>query len=139
MAILRIDEISDSDNVLRQKAEPVENIASLEIQTLIDDMRETLSATKSGIGLAAPQVGRSVQIILVKVGRYEQIMINPKIISRSAREKVAEEGCLSVPDQWKKVKRSVSVEISYTNREGFEIFLKLKDLAARVFLHEYDK
>ena len=138
MAILKIDTVSDSGNVLRKKAELVGDVASPEIQTLIDDMWETLATTDSGVGLAAPQVGKSVQIMLVKIDGYEQTIINPKIISRNAREKTDEEGCLSVPDKWKKVKRSASVEVSYIDRDGFEISSKLKERVARVFLHEYD-
>jgi peptide deformylase len=142
MAVLKIDRVGEFGNVLRKKCAEVSDVSDPEIQNFIVDLMETLVASDTenskAVGIAAPQVGRAIQIIIVRTNGYEAIMINPKILSRSSMEESGEEGCLSVPGIFKKKKRSKTVEVSYIDPQGFEISAKLKDKIARIFLHEFD-
>ena len=134
MAILEIKEYGDP--VLREKALPVEEITP-EILNLIKDMAETMY-TASGVGLAASQVGVPKRIILID-GEEDGliVLINPMII-KSEGEVVAEEGCLSVPDIYSKVKRSSKVTIKALNENGDPIEITKEDLIARALQHEID-
>jgi len=134
MAILEIKEYGEP--VLREKALPVKEITP-EILNFIKDMAETMY-TDSGVGLAAPQVGVSKRIILVD-GEEDGliVLINPKII-QSEGEVVEEEGCLSVPGIYSKVKRSSKVTIKALNENGDPIEITKEGLASRALQHEID-
>ncbi|MEA2087428.1 MAG: peptide deformylase [Candidatus Caldatribacteriota bacterium] len=134
MAILEIKEYGDP--VLREKALPVEEVTP-EILNLIKDMAETMYAD-SGVGLAAPQVGVSKRIILVD-GEEDGliVLINP-IITQSEGEVVEEEGCLSIPGVYSKVRRSSKVTIKALNENGDPIEITKEGLTARAFQHEID-
>lgn len=134
MAILEIKEYGDP--VLREKALPVEEVTP-EILNLIKDMTETMY-TASGLGLAASQVGVPKRIILVD-GEEDGliVLINPMII-KSEGEIVAEEGCLSVPDVYSQVKRSLKVTVKALNQNGDQIEITKEDLTARALQHEID-
>ena len=134
MAILEIKEYGDP--VLREKALPVEEVTP-EILNLIKDMAETMY-TASGVGLAALQVGVPKRIILVD-GEEDGliVLINPMIV-KSEGEIVAEEGCLSVPDIYSQVKRSVKVTVKALNQNGDPIEITKEDLTARALQHEID-
>jgi len=134
MAILEIKEYGEP--VLREKALPVKEITP-EILNLIKDMAETMY-TASGVGLAATQVGEAKRIILVD-GEEDGliVLINPMII-KSEGEVVAEEGCLSVPDIYSQVKRSLKVTIKALNENGDLIEITKENLIARALQHEID-
>jgi peptide deformylase len=134
MAILEIKEYDEP--VLREKAIPVKRIIP-EILNLIKDMAETMY-TDSGVGLAAPQVGVSKRIILVD-GEEDGliVLINPMII-QSEGEVVEEEGCLSVPGIYSKVKRSSKVTVKALNENGDSIEITKEGLTARALQHEID-
>ncbi|MEK7850686.1 MAG: peptide deformylase, partial [Deltaproteobacteria bacterium] len=106
MAILNI--LKYPDPVLKKKAEPVPEVTG-DIHRLIDDMAETMYAAP-GIGLAAPQIGRSVRVIVIDINSKEEgkggliSLINPDIIEHSG-DIAWEEGCLSVPDYSADVRR----------------------------------
>jgi peptide deformylase len=128
------------DNILRQKAEPVEKIDD-EIIKLLDDMVETMYDQR-GVGLAAPQVGISKRIIVVDTSAGEeecQLMrlINPEIIEGEG-EQIAEEGCLSVPGEYEKVRRYEKVVLKAMNEQGEEFTLPAEGFLARAFQHEID-
>ncbi len=134
MAILEIKEYGEP--VLREKAIPVKRITP-EILNLIKGMAETMY-TDSGVGLAAPQVGVSKRIILVD-GEEDGliVLINPMII-QSEGEVVEEEGCLSVPGIYSKVKRSSKVTVKALNENGDSIEITKEGLTARALQHEID-
>jgi len=134
MAILEIKEYGEP--VLREKALPVKEV-NPEILNLIKDMAETMY-TDSGVGLAAPQVGVSKRIIIID-GEEEGliVLINPMIV-RSEGEVVAEEGCLSVPGIYSKVKRSSKVTVKALNENGDSIEITKEGLTARALQHEID-
>ena len=124
------------DPVLRQKAKRVRSIDA-SIERLIDDMLETMLAV-SGAGLAAPQVGVSLQVAVIEIPEEETIvLINPEIVKRSG-ERLVEEGCLSIPGYRGDIKRSVSVTVKGRNRQGKEIRLKATGLLAQALEHEID-
>jgi peptide deformylase len=110
------------------------------IQKLIDDMIETMPAA-GGVGLAAPQVGRSLRVVVIGVPpsegdppRAEEqeviALVNPQIVRRSGQRQVTE-GCLSVPGYWAEVTRSLKVTVKGLNREGREVRIKGEDLLAQ--------
>jgi len=125
------------DPVLRQKAKKVSVIDS-SIQRLIDDMIETMQESK-GVGLAAPQVGVSLRVVVVQMPGSEKpiAIINPKIVKRSGEREVTE-GCLSVPGYAGEIKRSISVTVKGRNRQGEAIRLKTTGLMAEALEHELD-
>lgn len=126
--------------VLRQKAKPVETIDD-ELQRVIDDMIETMYAAP-GIGLAAPQVGLSLQLFVVDItsgqdGNALQTYINPEIISTEGRVR-EEEGCLSVVGVTGVTPRAERVLLRGLNREGDSVEMEADGLLARAFQHEFD-
>ena len=134
MAKLTIRKLGD--DALRKTCRPVTEITP-RIITLLDDMIETMRAA-DGCGLAAPQVGVLRRVVVVEVEPgvvYE--LINPKIIAYSG-EQEGEEGCLSLPGQWGRVKRPLHVTVEATNRNGETFQVTGHELLARAFCHELD-
>ena len=135
MAIRALRHLPD-DPVLRQKARRVPRIDS-SIQQLIDDMVETMQQTK-GVGLAAPQVGVSLRVVVLqKPGEEPVAIINPEIVKRAGEQEVTE-GCLSIPGYAGEIKRSVSVTVKGRDRQGKTIRIKATGLMAQVLEHELD-
>ena len=138
MALRQIRE--EGDEILKKKSRDVEidDITGEKIQTLIDDMIETMHHY-NGVGLAAVQVGILKKIIVIDVedGNNVYVIINPKIL-KTKGEKECEEGCLSFPNQFGKVIRPTEVTVEYYNRDGKKVKLKAKDLLAQAICHECD-
>jgi peptide deformylase len=136
--------ITPPDPVLRRKARPVKNFDD-RLQTLIDDMIETMHAAP-GVGLAAPQVSVSEQVIVVEYGDDEDenvppklyVMVNPKISRFDAETELGVEGCLSIPGLVGEVERSLGVTVKGQNRHGQPMTVKAKGWLARIFQHEID-
>jgi peptide deformylase len=123
------------DPVLIKKAIPVQNIDQ-KVKMVVDRMAEVMYANK-GIGLAAPQVGISRQIITVDIGQGLRALINPEIVEGEG-ESVMEEGCLSLPNIEVPVKRMEKVYIRAWNLDGKEASLELSNFSGRVYQHEID-
>jgi len=124
------------DPVLKQKAKSVSVIDS-SIQRLIDDMVETMQQS-NGVGLAAPQIGVSLRVVVVQMpGEEPMAIINPKIVKRAGEWGVTE-GCLSVPGYVGEIKRSLSVTVKGQDRQGNAIRLKATGLMAEALEHELD-
>jgi peptide deformylase len=122
--------------VLRQKAKRVSTIGS-SIQRLIDDMVETMQQA-NGVGLAAPQVGVSLRVVVLQMPGEEPLaIVNPKMVKRAGEREVTE-GCLSVPGYTGEIKRSVSVTVKGQNRQGKAIRIKATDRMAQALEHELD-
>ncbi len=122
--------------VLRQKAKRVSTIDS-SIHRLIDDMVETMQWAH-GVGLAAPQVGVSLRVVVLQMPGEESIaIVNPKIVKRTGEREVTE-GCLSIPGYAGEIKRSVSVTVKGQNRQGKAIRIKATDRMAQALEHELD-
>ena len=127
------------DEILRKKSRDVEidDITGEKIQTLIDDMIETMH-NYNGVGLAAVQVGTLKKVIVIDVEDGDiYVIINPKIL-KTKGEKECEEGCLGFPNQFGKVIRPTEVLVEFYNRNGKKIKLKAKDLLAQAICHECD-
>jgi peptide deformylase len=128
------------DSILNEPARPVDVITP-EIETLVDDMIETMYAAP-GIGLAAPQVGVSLRIFVLdlSVGRDPaalHVMINPEFVERDGMQ-LEEEGCLSLPGFTATVARPKRVVVKGLNRQGDEHRLEGTGLMARALQHEVD-
>ena len=134
MAKLHIRKLGDE--ALRKVCRPVDNITPRTL-TLLDDMLETMRAA-NGCGLAAPQVGilRRIAVVEVEEGQVYEL-INPKIIAFSG-EQEAEEGCLSIPNQWGITHRPMNVTVRATDRHGNTVEYTASGLLARAFCHEID-
>ncbi len=124
------------DPVLRQKAKRVRIIGG-SIQKLIGDMIETMRAV-SGVGLAAPQVGVPLRVIVIGMPEGEvTVLINPEVVRRKG-ERLVDEGCLSVPGYLGEIKRAESITVKGRDRNGKEIRVKADGLLAQVLEHEID-
>jgi len=106
------------------------------IQTLIDDMVDTMREAP-GIGLAAPQVGVTLRVIVCEVDENLHCLVNPEII-RAEGEQVGNEGCLSIPGYIGEVKRFDRVVVKAKNRAGKDVRVKADGLLARCLQHEID-
>ena len=134
MAILPICHLPDP--VLRRKAKRVPKIDH-SIQQLIDDMVETMRQV-NGVGLAAPQVGIPLRLVVLQMpGEKPIAIINPEVVKRAGEREVSE-GCLSVPGYGGEIKRSVSVTVKGWDRQGKAIRIKANGLMAQALEHELD-
>lgn len=122
--------------VLRKKCEEVKEITE-EIKNLASDMVQILEKSQ-GIGLAASQIGELKRIIAVQTGKGTKVFINPKIIAKTKETEAAEEGCLSFPGLFLKIKRAKRVEIEALNEDSEILRIKAEGFPARVFQHEID-
>ncbi len=137
MAILPI--LRYPDPFLRQKAEPVRTING-ELRQLAADMIETMHEA-NGVGLAAPQVGKSVRMVVVDFDpeNFEpRVLINPVIVRRSRKKETSDEGCLSLPGVRSKVKRALGVTCETQNLDGDIVEYHVEGLTARAVQHELD-
>ncbi|MFC1904615.1 peptide deformylase [Chloroflexota bacterium] len=125
------------DLVLKQKAKRVRNIDG-SVQRLIGDMLETMHADPGRAGLAAPQVGVSLRVIVVGIAEDEDIvLINPEIV-RTNGEQLVTEGCLSVPGYYGQITRAEQVTVKGRDQSGREIRVKASGLLAQALQHEID-
>lgn len=123
------------DPVLRKATTPVETVDD-EIMTLIAEMFDTMYAAE-GIGLAAPQVGRTERVAVMDVEGQKFALINPEITEREGSVR-GEEGCLSIPEVFGDVTRSSRVMVRALNEKGEEVELEGTELLARCMQHEID-
>lgn len=123
--------------VLHQKAKRVRKIDD-SIQKLIDDMIETMYQLGGAAGLAAPQVGIPLQVVVVELPESGLItLINPQVIKSSGEHEVTE-GCLSLPGYRGSIKRAESVTVKGRDRYGKEVRIKAEGLFAQALQHEVD-
>ncbi len=137
MSILKI--LTNPNPVLRRvcQAADEQDVRAGDFQALADDMAETM-LTKDGIGLAAPQVGHSVRLIVVNTKDGVLTLINPVITSKSLTKEWDEEGCLSVPNTFGRVKRHKKIRCQFLTVDGKNKRLEARGLLARVIQHEID-
>ncbi len=133
MAVLKV--ITAGDPVLKAAAEPVEKVTK-EIKKLLDNMAETMYA-QEGVGLAAPQINVSKQIVVIDDGNGLIELINPEIIEASGSV-MGTEGCLSVPGLFGEVNRYEKLVVKALNRQGKKIVYRPEGFLARIFQHEID-
>jgi len=135
MAVLRV--LKYGDPGLRRRASPVGPVTP-EIRAVIADMTETMY-DEVGIGLAAPQVGISLRLIVIadEEGRGVQAVLNPAIVEQGG-ETTGEEGCLSIPGVFAPVVRSAWVKVEARDVNGQPLAINARGLRARVLQHEID-
>lgn len=136
MAIL--DVLSFPDERLRTVAKPVEEVND-EIKQLVSDMFETMK-DENGIGLAATQVNRHVQVVVMDVSEDQnepRVFINPEIIRKDGST-ISEEGCLSVPGNYAKVERAEAITVKALDENGEAFELDAEGLLAICIQHELD-
>ena len=139
--------------ILKKRAEEIEKEYP-ELDKLVQDMFETMDSA-DGVGLAAPQIGRSIRVIVVDgspFADYEEIpkeernflktfrqeFINPEVLEEWGDKWGFEEGCLSIPGIHEKVFRPESVRVKYFDKQWNEHEVSLSGRAARIFQHEFD-
>jgi peptide deformylase len=132
------------DPVLRQKAKDIEK--GTDLKPLIEDMYETMHAA-SGIGLAAPQIGKAIRLFVVDgtqledeehMTDFKKAFINPQIVEEIGQPWEFEEGCLSIPNIREKISRKGELKIKYYD-ENWELHEEEYDgMKARIIQHEYD-
>lgn len=152
--------LQEPNDILREKASEVslESLASGRIQKLLRDMHDTLVATDIGVGLAAPQISRSLRIFLVleevvkkkqeelskeskelkKKERKTLVFVNPTIIKASGKKVWMVEGCLSVDGIFGKIRRSEKVTIEAHDEHGKKISRGASGIFAEIIQHEMD-
>lgn len=142
MAILDI--VIFPEPTLRLKAKQVTKFDT-ELQTLVDDMFDTMRAAP-GVGLAAPQIGESLRLVVVEYTEDEDenatpkkyVLVNPEIIKHSEEMVADVEGCLSLPGLAGKVERHQAVTVKAKNRFGKPLKIEAEGWLARIFQHEID-
>ena len=139
--------------ILKKKCREIDT-SYKDLDDLINSMWETMY-NASGVGLAAPQIGKSIRLFIVdaspfaedkelditernKLKTFKEVFINPKITWSSSNLCSFNEGCLSIPDIREDVSREDQIEIEYQNEKFQNKTLKLSGLSARVVQHEYD-
>ena len=137
MPILKI--ITQPNPILRKKSAEIslEVIKSRELKSLISSMAKIMLKT-DGVGLAAPQVGKNIRLAVINSKDGIFCLINPKFVKKSWARELAQEGCLSIPGVFGKVKRHKKISLIYYNQNGEKIKLTAEGMMARVIQHEID-
>jgi peptide deformylase len=132
------------DPVLRQKAKEIEQ--GTDLKQLIEDMFETMH-NANGIGLAAPQIGKSIRLFVVDgtimddepaMADFKKVFINPVILEENGLPWEYEEGCLSIPNIREKISRLEKLRVRYFDQDWNPLEEEYDGLKARVIQHEYD-
>lgn len=146
--------LQDGDNVLRQKAAPVppELFGTPELTRMLDEMAETLDAQSDGVALAAPQVGLSYRIFIVRYDRMREkdseetedqnvevgVFINPKFLKASRKQEEMQEGCLSVRGLYGTTVRHAQATVKAQDETGAWFTRGGGGILAQAFQHETD-
>lgn len=125
------------NKILRQSAEAIKLPLSTEILNLIEQMFEAMPHYK-GIGLAAPQINKSVRLIVIATDKGPRAFINPEIIESTPKIEEMEEGCLSLPGVFGIVPRPYGVSASFIDQSGSKRVENFEGMMARVYQHEVD-
>lgn len=140
--------LQSGDPILRKKAKKVA-LVDKKIKELIRDMKDTLKVQREpeGVGLAAPQIGKSLQIFVADYKGFQRVVINPEVIkivkikkgvkAKKSRKEILE-GCLSLPYYYGPLKRAQEVTLKYLDENGKEITETFEGFNAQIILHEVD-
>lgn len=141
--------VQSGNPILRAKSKPVPCVDK-KVKDLIRDLKDTLSIQKDpeGVGLAAPQIGKNLQVFVCNYKKFNRVVINPKILSiekskphsaKASRDKrEILEGCLSLPYYYGPLKRAKKVTVEYLNENREKVKEEFKDFDAQIILHEID-
>lgn len=117
-------------------SEPVSEVDE-QLRAFISGMFRVMRGA-GGVGLAAPQVGRTVRVFVVDVEHHVRAFINPQITAASEEQSSYEEGCLSIPHIYERVLRPRRVSVQYLDENGKRCAVDADGILARVIQHEYD-
>lgn len=140
MAKLELETGVDNE-VLRKVSKPVSGVTK-KLTKFVEDMKVAM-VEENGIGLAAPQVGHNIRVIVVQLDCESKNprnlgMINPQITYFSEEKVLGQEGCLSIPNFFDNVTRSKEIVVKFLDSKGRGQMLRLENLNARVVQHEID-
>jgi peptide deformylase len=137
--VLKILTLPKENKRLRKKSIliPVKDLSSPLFKRLVSDMIRTMQV-KDGAGLAAPQVGQNIRLVIVNTKEGPVSMVNPELVKKSLAKETAEEGCLSIPGYFGAVKRHKSLVCAYLDLDGVMRKLEGNGLLARAIQHELD-
>jgi peptide deformylase len=141
--------LQSGNPILRAKSKPVQKVDKKTL-AIIKDLKDTLAVQKDpeGIGLAAPQIGKNLQIFLASFKSFERVVINPELLiveqpkvkttkaQRSKKEIL--EGCLSLPYYYGPLERAGKITVKYMNEKGEEITEVFENFNAQIIMHEID-
>ncbi len=133
MSVLRV--LTIGEPVLREKAMVVRNFNE-NLGRLLDNMAQTM-VEYEGVGLAAPQIGISKQVVVIDVGDGLIELVNPVVLGTNGSQ-IGPEGCLSVPGEFEEVERAAQVKVRAQDRQGQFFEIDGEELLARALLHEID-
>ena len=139
--------LQSKDPLLRKKAKVVEKVDK-KVLAVIKDLKDTLKVQKEpeGVGLAAPQIGKSLRIFVADYKDFQRVVINPVILEvskskakdkKKSRKEILE-GCLSLPYYYGPLKRASKITVKYLNEKGEEITETFENFDAQIILHEID-
>jgi peptide deformylase len=132
--------------VLRKKAKPVKTFDK-KVKDLIKDLTDTLAVQKDpeGVGLAAPQIGKNLQVFVAHYKNFKKVVVNPVVVKiaktkaiSGSKDKEILEGCLSLPNYYGPLKREKTLTLKYLNGKGEEVTEKFSGFDAQIILHELD-
>jgi len=134
-----LDIVTNPNEILRKISADVTpgDLNTKEFKTLFEDMVLTM-IQKDGVGLAAPQIGKNIRIIVVNTKNGPIGMANPVLTKKSWSQEWGEEGCLSVPKTFGKVRRHKKVSCTYFNEKGQKKKVVARGFFARILQHEID-
>ncbi len=137
MASIFSIETGRGNKILRTISTDVKKIDA-HVKKIIVKMIKTVKKDKNACGLAAPQIGKNIRIVICLLGKKLIPLINPVILSHSENTNFDDEGCLSIPGEYGKVERWNEIEIEYLDEKEMKQKRKLSNFDARVVLHEID-
>lgn len=132
-----LDIVINPNEILRKRSQEIDPKELLGMRDLIADMKLTM-VKKDGVGLAAPQIGQNIRMIVVAHKDGVLTLVNPVLRKLSFLNEWGEEGCLSVPNLYGQVKRHRSLVCGYLDEKGNKRTIKANGLFARVLQHEVD-
>lgn len=141
--------VQKGDPVLRKTAEavPLAEIDKPTIQKVVKEMKQALENTEDGVAIAAPQIGESLRIFVVRdvvfkersdIDDQDKVFINPELINTANKKKVVDEGCLSVKDVYGEIKRAPQATVRAYNLDGEKFEMGASGLLAQIFQHEIE-
>jgi len=133
--------IESNDPLLHRPTKPISDEQFADYKNQLQPIASLLVSTiyeKNALGVSACQLGIDMSMFAMMVDAEIKVCLNPEIVAASFKMVMMQEGCLSYPGLQLKVKRPAGVMVRYKTIEGQEVTEKLEDLAARVWLHEFD-
>lgn len=134
----KLEIIKYPNPILQKKSGKIKDPLDPEVQKLIENMIYTLASSSDGVGLSAPQVGKSVRLCIIREGSEILSFLNPQISQYSQKRVEEKEGCLSFPGVYLPISRAENIKVRYLNEKGEKSKLKATGLLARILQHEID-